>query len=122
MGRGLCLGPQYVQHSFKIIRIGAHELHRPPIGRMREAGAASTGLTQPGRGTRQTSSPRGQLPLGWVQRAVPAARLSNLDEVRAWYQAGADGTVEVRLGQEHDHPPRARWRAGRRQPTSEIGW
>jgi len=39
----------------------------------------------------------GQLPLGGVQRVVQAARISNLREVRAWYQAGAEGTMEVRL-------------------------
>lgn len=39
----------------------------------------------------------GRLPLGWVQRFVPAARMSNLDEVRTWYEAGAQGTIEVRL-------------------------
>jgi hypothetical protein len=38
-----------------------------------------------------------RLPLGWVQRVVSAARMGNLDEVRAWYQAGAEGTIEVRL-------------------------
>lgn len=39
----------------------------------------------------------GRLPLGWVQRFVSAARMSNLDEVRAWSAAGAEGTTEVRL-------------------------
>jgi len=39
----------------------------------------------------------GQLPLGFVQRWMPVARMSNLDEVRAWYQLGARGTVEIRL-------------------------
>ena len=39
----------------------------------------------------------GQLPLGLVQRWMPAAWVSNLDKVRAWYQAGAKGTVKVRL-------------------------
>lgn len=32
----------------------------------------------------------GQLSLGWVQRVVSAARMSNLDEVRAWYQGGVE--------------------------------
>ena len=39
----------------------------------------------------------GRLPLGLVQRWMPAARISNLDEVRSWYQAGAKGAVEIRL-------------------------
>jgi hypothetical protein len=39
----------------------------------------------------------GHLPLGWVQRWMPAARISNLDEVRAWYRAGAKEVIEVRL-------------------------
>jgi hypothetical protein len=39
----------------------------------------------------------GRLPLGWVQRSVSAARMSNLDDVKAWYEAGAHGTIKVRL-------------------------
>lgn len=39
----------------------------------------------------------GRLPLGVVRHVVPSTRMSNLDQVRAWYQAGAEGTIEVRL-------------------------
>ena len=39
----------------------------------------------------------GHLPLGVVQHWMQAARMSNLDDARAWYQAGASGTIEVRL-------------------------
>ncbi|MDQ2873496.1 MAG: hypothetical protein M3Y33_01150 [Actinomycetota bacterium] len=39
----------------------------------------------------------GHLPLGVVQHWMPAVRMSNLNDVRAWYQAGASGTIEVGL-------------------------
>jgi hypothetical protein len=39
----------------------------------------------------------GHLPLGVVRRWMPAVRMRNLDDVRAWYHTGARGTVEVRL-------------------------
>jgi hypothetical protein len=39
----------------------------------------------------------GHLPLGVVRRWMPAVRMCNLHDVRAWYQTGAKGTVEVRL-------------------------
>ena len=39
----------------------------------------------------------GHLPLGVVRRWMPAVQMSNLDDVRAWYQKGAKGAVEARL-------------------------
>jgi hypothetical protein len=39
----------------------------------------------------------GQLPMGWVQRSVPSAKLSNLREVRKWYEIDGTGTIDVRL-------------------------
>ena len=39
----------------------------------------------------------GRLPLGWVQRFVPSAQLTNLDEMQAWYAAGGEGAAEIRL-------------------------
>jgi hypothetical protein len=40
----------------------------------------------------------GQVPLGGVLQVAPAARIINLDEVRAWRQGSADGTTAVQLG------------------------
>ena len=39
----------------------------------------------------------GRLPLGLVRHVVLSTQMTNLNEVRAWYDAGAEGTVEVRL-------------------------
>lgn len=44
----------------------------------------------------------GHLPLGVVRRWMPAVRMSNLDDVRAWHQTGAKGSVEVRLAPGND--------------------
>ena len=39
----------------------------------------------------------GQLPLGMVLHIMHSTRIANLDEVRAWRLAGADGSIDVRL-------------------------
>jgi hypothetical protein len=38
-----------------------------------------------------------QLPVGWVMRIAHSTRITNLADVRAWYEAGAEGRIEVRL-------------------------
>jgi hypothetical protein len=39
----------------------------------------------------------GQLPVGWVMQIARSTRITNLEDVRAWHQAGAEGRIEVRL-------------------------
>jgi hypothetical protein len=39
----------------------------------------------------------GQLPLGWVMQTAHSTRITNLEDVRAWYRASTDGRIEVRL-------------------------
>lgn len=39
----------------------------------------------------------GQLPLGPVLHIMHSTRITNLDDVRAWRLAGADGSIDVRL-------------------------
>jgi len=39
----------------------------------------------------------GQIPLGWVMQIAHSTRITNLREVRAWYELGRDGQIEVHL-------------------------
>jgi hypothetical protein len=39
----------------------------------------------------------GQVRLGWIFHATHSTRMANLDEVKAWYQAGAQEKINVRL-------------------------
>jgi hypothetical protein len=39
----------------------------------------------------------GKLPLGRVLHIMHSTRITNLDDIRAWQQAGADGSIDVRL-------------------------
>jgi hypothetical protein len=39
----------------------------------------------------------GQLPVGWVMQIAHSTRITNLEDVRAWYEAGAEGRIDVRL-------------------------
>jgi hypothetical protein len=37
------------------------------------------------------------MPLGWVTEIAHSAKLDNLDELKAWYDNGGDGRIEIRL-------------------------
>jgi hypothetical protein len=39
----------------------------------------------------------GQIPLGWVMQIAHSTRITNIKDVRAWYEAGAEGQIEVHL-------------------------
>ncbi len=39
----------------------------------------------------------GHLPVGTVLQFIRSTRITNLDEVRSWRQAGTDGTINVQL-------------------------
>jgi hypothetical protein len=39
----------------------------------------------------------GRLPLGWVTEIAHSTKIDNLDELKAWYDDGGDGQIEIRL-------------------------
>jgi hypothetical protein len=67
-------------------------------GMLKQAGPQGSQFMLAFAATQTITVAGGQVPLGGVLQIAPAARIINLDEVRAWRQGSADGTTAVQLG------------------------